>query len=140
MTWIMELFKEIPLSSIITERLNLVEERYKLIQDKNAWLESENTRFKEDNARLRAEVDQLHILHPPKSFLDAHGVLWKESADKRIEPLPYCPKCKLALSKPARAELPGWPLLCSLCHFKAPFYQDDIDRIIAELSLTVVLK
>jgi hypothetical protein len=85
---------------------------------------------------LKAQVRRLEIrvaeMKTGGAFVESHGVLWQRSAGGRIDPLAYCPTCKLVMT-PLPSGYPEY-FICTHCKFKAPFHPEDIPRIMGELA------
>jgi FtsZ-binding cell division protein ZapB len=66
------------------------------------------------------------------ALVEKHGVLWQPSADGRIEPICYCPKCRLVMTP-----LPsGYPteIMCTRCRFKAPFRPEQLPELVRTIA------
>lgn len=66
------------------------------------------------------------------AFVEGHGVLWCKSAAGRVEPICYCPACRLVMTP-----LPsGFPteIVCTRCKGKAPFPPEQLSSLVAELQ------
>jgi len=123
MGWIADLLKEFPALEVARERLALLEAKFADLEAESARLRDEVARLQRQNAALKRQV-------PTSDFVEAQGVLFRRKPDGRFQNVAYCPDCKRALSTLHDV----MPPTCSKCHFMAPFYRDEIPRIIAELS------
>jgi hypothetical protein len=105
---IVDLLADIPTLAVARERLALA-------QDEIKRLEAENERLRKENVALWTRVEAI----TPPEFVEASGVLWRRRAAGAVEPIAYCPNCRLAMSAfpPGSNEL----LACSKCDFVAPF-------------------
>lgn len=133
MGWLSDLIKEYPALSVARERLALVADRLKMAED-------ENKKLKAEIESLRAERNELAkraaAQEKREHFVEFKGVLWKQN-DGSVDPLPYCPTCKLAMS----AFPPGSDdnLICSVCNFTAPFPPSQIAAMAKKLETELLL-
>lgn len=125
MGWLTDLLKEYPALSVAKERLALFEDRLRIF-------EAENQELKAENARLKQE---LSAHQTSSNFIEHTGVLWKQF-NGEVEPLPYCPECKLAMSAfpPKSDEM----LTCSKCNFTAPFPPSQVDTLAKKLEVDLL--
>ena len=132
MGWLSDLLKDYPALSVARERLALVADHLKLAEDENKKLKAEIVELKTECSELRKKVTALEKENP---FFEFKGVLWKQF-DGSIDPLPYCPACKLAMSAfpPASDE----NLICSVCSFTAPFPPSQIDAVAKRLEIELL--
>lgn len=122
MAWLTDLLKEYPALEVARERIALAEARF-------AAMEAENRTLKEDLAILKGENTALRRQVPSSEFVEARGALFKQKATGQFEPIAYCPECRRALSTIDNYIPPS----CSKCRFMAPFRQDEIPKILADL-------
>jgi hypothetical protein len=119
MAWLLDIFKEVPLSAVLKERLAQADERLK--------------RAEEENVTLREQVDKLTAavasLKGSQRFITRNGVKWADDGGGFRS---YCPTCELALSG-IPASNPD-VLKCSKCKFRAPFHPLEEPVIAASLS------
>jgi len=122
MSWINDLLKEIPLSTVLKERVALIEEKFKLAETENSKLRQQNDALAAENKTLKQQLVTLGI---EKQFVEMRGVLWLRDAGGEF--LPYCPVCKIALT----GTPPHSPdsLRCSKCKFTAPFHPNEAKDI-----------
>ena len=132
MSWLSDLLKDYPALSVAKERLALVEDRLKQAEKENASLKAENVALQTECSELKKKVS-LHEKAPP--FFEYMGVLWKERGGL-IEPLAYCPECKLAMS----AFPPGSDesLICTKCNFTAPFSPSQVGDLALRLEVELL--
>jgi hypothetical protein len=128
-SWLTDLLKEYPALTVARERLALVEERLRQLEEEKKHLQAENARLGED---LRTTKQQLEELQKKEAFIEDSGVLWKKDNSGRI--LPYCPTCRLALSKFPPMETDLARMRCSKCKFQAPFHPREQETIAGRLS------
>ncbi|MGH9426349.1 MAG: hypothetical protein ACRD2L_08605, partial [Terriglobia bacterium] len=124
--------KDYPALSVAKERLALVEERLKQAEVQNAKLKEENSALIAECTELRKKVSAHEKTSP---FIEYMGVLWKERGHL-VEPLAYCPDCKLAMSAfpPSSDET----LICSKCNFVAPFLPSQIRDMTLRLEVELL--
>ncbi len=126
MGWLNDLLKQYPALSVAKERLALIEEKLKAT-------DAENKKLREENNILRQKVN---ALRKESQFIEFKGVLWKKSGES-IDPLSYCPDCKLAMSEfpPDSDEM----LTCSKCNFTAPFKPSQVETLAKKLDTELLL-
>lgn len=109
-----------------------IEAREGMLRDARAELDRKDREIRE----LRAEVRRLEIrlsdLRTGGDFRESHGVLWQCSAAGHIEPLAYCPACRLVMT-PMPSGYPEY-LVCTSCRYRAPFHPEQIPAIMQELA------
>ena len=121
MGWLTDLLKDYPALSVAKERLALMEERLKHAEARSSVLQQENESLRAELTELKKRVPSDLGKNP---FFEYSGVLWKESRDGLIDPLAYCPVCKLAMSTfPPRS---NDSLICTKCNFAAPFAPSEV--------------
>ena len=125
MGWFSDLLKEYPALEVARERIALLEAKF-------ANLETENATLREEVASLQRENKTLKRQLPTEDFVEARGALFNCRPDGSFEPIAYCPDCKRAL---APFPMPGtFGPICSKCHYRAPFKENDIPEILKELQ------
>ena len=87
--------------------------------------------IRELNAAVRRLEIRLGEMKQGGEFVESHGVLWQRSAGGHIEPLAYCPDCRLVMT-PLPSGYPEY-LVCTNCTFRAPFLPDEIPYIMGKL-------
>src|SRR5688572_27375235 len=112
MSWISDIFQEVPLSAVLRERVALAEQ-------KGTAIEEENRKLREQVTAWKAKCDELQRLMPKaaaaQQFEKRGGLLWLKQADGTFEEAPYCPKCELVMGQfPPRAK-ENW--ICGGCNF-----------------------
>jgi len=133
MGWLSDLLKEYPALSVARERLALIEDRLKAADEENKKLRTEVAELQSECAVLKKQA----VSHEnAKQFIEFKGVLWKQF-DESVDPLPYCPECKLAMSAfpPESDEM----LICSKCNFTAPFPPSQIEAMAQKLETALLL-
>jgi hypothetical protein len=96
MSWFWDLVKELPITGVQRERLQLAEDRIKQMEADNKRLKEEVTSLRIDNDSLRA---QLSSLPTTQEYVEERGLLWKRRVGSGFHPQPYCPVCKLGMTK-----------------------------------------
>jgi hypothetical protein len=128
------------------------------LQDRAASLDRDNRARREENDRLKKRVAELEAdlrqargrtaavaeaaqkdwwkdrpaaetTAPP--LVEGHGVLWQPAADGRIEPVCYCPTCRLVMTPMPS----GYPteIVCTRCKFKAPFRPEQVPELVRKM-------
>lgn len=133
MGWLGDLLKEYPALSVARERLALIADRLKIAEEENKKLKAEIAELKAECLELRKNTTAQEKVN---QFLEFKGAVWKQF-DGSVDPLPYCPACKLALSVfPPNSDD---NLLCSVCGFTAPFPPSQIKAVAKQLETALIL-
>lgn len=133
MTWLTDLLKEFPSLSVARERLALVQERLKQSEAKSLALQTEVDALRRECPSLQRRIADTP---PPVKTYEFRGVLWKEQRDGLIEPIAYCPECKLAMSEfPPRTDE---NLICTKCNFVAPFPPSEVRDMALRLEVELI--
>ena len=114
-------------SSILKERLLLFRDQMEHLQRKHDGLHEENERLKKTVADLTTELQRKSV---PNQFDEHRGVLFKRSADGKVQPDVYCPDCRCVMTS-----LQGlMPFRCSKCKFTAAFDGRELRSVIDSLT------
>jgi hypothetical protein len=133
MGWLFELLKDVPLSVVLRERVQLAEDKVKKLQMERDEARSEVERLTREIEAINKRFDEQKISE--KEFVSFKGVKWKRKPSGELEQVPYCPSCSLVLHPvPQFGLLPRDFLKCYCCSFRSPFKLSELDRIATEAA------
>ena len=135
MSWLTDLLQGIPINPVLREKLALAESRIKLTENENASLKADNDRLRIENKALKSQVEASAL---SLEDTEERGVLWKKRMNGSFHPQPYCPLCKLAMTKYSAYIIagcePDYKFRCQKCKFVSDVHEKEAPEIIASLS------
>lgn len=135
MSWVMEMLQGIPVNAVLREKILLIEEKIKRFEDEKKRLEDEVVSLRKENNSLRAQLTPLAL---DLEYTEECGVLWKRRPNGTFHYQPYCPICKIAMTKYTPSIVggyaPKYKFRCPKCVLVSDVYETDAPEIIKSLT------
>jgi regulator of replication initiation timing len=120
------LLAELPISSVLRERVGLLKDQVESLEKRNRQLEQENT-------DLQSRLRELEISEADRAcsseFVEHRGALFKRKHDGGYEHAVYCPECH----RSAFSMDKFFPYACDKCQWSADFTGRELDEVLGGL-------
>lgn len=113
------------------EEIEQLRQTLDLAHEEASTREREIRELKATIRRLEIRLGEMKL---GGAFVESHTVLWKRGAGGQVEPLAYCPTCKLVMT-PLPSGYPEY-IVCTNCQFRAPFHPEELPAIMKELAIS----
>lgn len=123
-----DIIKDLPLSSVLREKLLVAEARI-------AAIEKENMELKEKCAKYAKRIDEFEKelvakQRAEENFVEYDGFLFRKGDDGEYIKAVFCPECFRIMS----AWMGDFRYECGNCSIEAPFFERELPRVLEEIK------